>query len=424
MQVSEAPATSTRSSVTHAHLIAFLGRAALPLQDNPQRRALGELVEEDARNGAHAAQLHSAEQQARDHHTTTTTQHHARRALQRESLEHALQSKQQRRAEIQRAKFDDSLRDARSAKSPQPDAPKPSNDALRSTREPQPDSRPADHKPAQPAGNHRPSTNAAPRADDAGTTQRPPDQQAAPRQTPTNPAQWFKLNQSAAAQRSATRGVEALQGAARAATVAPARGPASSSTPSAAPTTQPATTRAARATATPRAAQPAEQQAQKGEPSEQVVRVIRQQIRAGRVKSIMRLDPPELGSIRLNLDVTKDNISVRVVPATETAHRVLTNDLEILRRGLEALGLRVDRLEVRPAEPLNATPAAQQNDAGDPAAQHDTAGSGGADTTEHSAKRDSEEHADADSAPPTDHTEHGAADATEPDAERLVNLIA
>jgi flagellar hook-length control protein FliK len=81
---------------------------------------------------------------------------------------------------------------------------------------------------------------------------------------------------------------------------------------------------------------------------ERIVRVVRSRINGQRSHTVMRLDPPELGSLRLQLDLRGSALWLRVEPTTELAHRLLSEDVSRLRDGLEASGVQLERIEVRP----------------------------------------------------------------------------
>ena len=80
---------------------------------------------------------------------------------------------------------------------------------------------------------------------------------------------------------------------------------------------------------------------------ERIVRLM--QSRVGREHSVatLRLDPPELGMIRLHMHLRAEQVSLRVEASTPAARRLLLDDLDALRRGLEAAGLRLESVDVR-----------------------------------------------------------------------------
>jgi len=81
---------------------------------------------------------------------------------------------------------------------------------------------------------------------------------------------------------------------------------------------------------------------------ERIVRLVRMHRDARNVSTVMRLDPPELGRIRLEMHLRDRTLLLCIEPESEVAHRLLTHDLSRLRHGLEAAGLNVERIDVRP----------------------------------------------------------------------------
>jgi len=122
---------------------------------------------------------------------------------------------------------------------------------------------------------------------------------------------------------------------------------------------------------------------------ERILRLIRTQIGAQRSTATLRLEPPELGSIRLRMDLRGDRLTLEVQTETSAAQRLLSEQLDALRRSLEAGGIQLERVEIR--APLNLTEArgadtSAQNDvpAGrhEAGAQQDGAGGGSAGETD------------------------------------------
>lgn len=60
----------------------------------------------------------------------------------------------------------------------------------------------------------------------------------------------------------------------------------------------------------------------------------------------MRLDPPSLGTIRLEMTVEAGRVAVHMVAASDSARGLLSGNLDMLRTSLEERGLAVDRLAV------------------------------------------------------------------------------
>lgn len=131
----------------------------------------------------------------------------------------------------------------------------------------------------------------------------------------------------------------ATRGTAPAERPPPATMPLSQSAPG--PSSARTTTLAARAAATTDVA---------GKTDATIERIVRLlQSRVGREQSVatLRLDPPELGMIRLHMHLRAEQVSLRVEATTPAARRLLLDDLDALRRGLEAAGLRLESVDVR-----------------------------------------------------------------------------
>jgi flagellar hook-length control protein FliK len=82
--------------------------------------------------------------------------------------------------------------------------------------------------------------------------------------------------------------------------------------------------------------------------TEQIVRLVRSRIGPGRAEATLRLDPPELGIIRIHMDLREDQLSLRIEPQTALAHRLLSEQMESLRHGLESAGIQLEQVELRP----------------------------------------------------------------------------
>jgi flagellar hook-length control protein FliK len=81
---------------------------------------------------------------------------------------------------------------------------------------------------------------------------------------------------------------------------------------------------------------------------ERIVRVIRSEVGRERSRATLRLDPPELGTIRMHMDLQKDRLLLRIDTQSEMAHRLLTEDVEALRVALAQSGIHLEKVEVRP----------------------------------------------------------------------------
>ncbi|RMF83164.1 MAG: flagellar hook-length control protein FliK [Planctomycetota bacterium] len=73
-----------------------------------------------------------------------------------------------------------------------------------------------------------------------------------------------------------------------------------------------------------------------------------QQLREGSARFVMRLRPAELGEIRVEMHLRGERVALNIDTHNELAHRLLRQDEHTLRHGLEAAGVHVEHLEVRP----------------------------------------------------------------------------
>ncbi len=80
---------------------------------------------------------------------------------------------------------------------------------------------------------------------------------------------------------------------------------------------------------------------------EQIVRWARSRIEGQRSTTVMRLDPPLLGTLRLRLDLDHGAAALTVDADQPLAQRLLTEHLDTLQRGFEAAGMRLEHVEVR-----------------------------------------------------------------------------
>ncbi|TWT45435.1 Flagellar hook-length control protein FliK [Phycisphaerae bacterium RAS1] len=80
---------------------------------------------------------------------------------------------------------------------------------------------------------------------------------------------------------------------------------------------------------------------------ERIVRVLQTQIDRNRSTTVIRLDPPELGMIRLRLDLRNDALSLRIESQSDVAHRLLRSELDALRSSLDAAGIHLQQVELR-----------------------------------------------------------------------------
>jgi len=148
---------------------------------------------------------------------------------------------------------------------------------------------------------------------------------------------------------------------------------------------------------------------------EQILRVVRSHITGQRAQTTLRLDPPELGTIRLHLDLREEALSLRIQTQTELAYRLLSEHSELLRQGLASSGITLTNLEISPPA------AANQADAFGLTPQNPDGQSGSKASADADAERSSPEGRDA---PDADPAPPAVRDEVEPAAESLVNLWA
>jgi len=107
-----------------------------------------------------------------------------------------------------------------------------------------------------------------------------------------------------------------------------------------------------------KAATRAAEQAERADNLKRIVRIVARHMRGGHSRAVMRLDPPELGNLRLEMDLRGSVMQLRIDASTHVAHRLLHESLDKLRHGLEASGIQLEKVEVRPPTP--APEAAEQ----------------------------------------------------------------
>jgi flagellar hook-length control protein FliK len=102
-------------------------------------------------------------------------------------------------------------------------------------------------------------------------------------------------------------------------------------------------------------------QVQKGEPepevtrkndpnTERIMRLIYSRINRERSVATMRLDPPELGRIKLQMDLRGEQLSLRIDTETSAARHLLGEQMNALRQNLEQAGIRLEQFELRAPE--------------------------------------------------------------------------
>lgn len=85
-----------------------------------------------------------------------------------------------------------------------------------------------------------------------------------------------------------------------------------------------------------------------------LLRFVRSNLDREHSSASLRLDPPDLGVVRVFLEVRRDVVALRIEPESAAAHQLLTDSADALRTTLERAGLHVEQLEVRIAPPPEA----------------------------------------------------------------------
>ena len=80
---------------------------------------------------------------------------------------------------------------------------------------------------------------------------------------------------------------------------------------------------------------------------------------------IMRLDPPNLGQVRMELNMEAGRVSVLITAAGDTARSLLRDNLGVLRHALEDRGFAVERLAVESTTKTSSDASTSRNDRGD-----------------------------------------------------------
>ncbi len=113
--------------------------------------------------------------------------------------------------------------------------------------------------------------------------------------------------------------------------------PVGAASDAAARTRQPAAKPAAPAQPTPR----------NTEHFEKILRFVKLEVGKDHARTTIRLNPPELGAIRLKIEQQHHATRVTIEPQTALAHQMLRSDIESLRAGLEAAGVRLEQMELK-----------------------------------------------------------------------------
>lgn len=81
-------------------------------------------------------------------------------------------------------------------------------------------------------------------------------------------------------------------------------------------------------------------------------RILRSNLNARHSTMVLRLDPPELGSIQVDVRMHDHALSLRIEAQSEQGREAIASRLDELKASLEQHGIRVDRLEVDMKSPL------------------------------------------------------------------------
>ncbi len=82
-----------------------------------------------------------------------------------------------------------------------------------------------------------------------------------------------------------------------------------------------------------------------------LLRTINLRLGRGQSRATMRLDPPELGKVRLQMDLRNENLTLQIETQTDQARRLLSEHLDALRQSLELSGVRLEQVDLRVATP-------------------------------------------------------------------------
>lgn len=105
---------------------------------------------------------------------------------------------------------------------------------------------------------------------------------------------------------------------------------------------------------------------------QRMLRVLRGAMLRERSTTVIRLDPPELGLLRLEMDLRKNAMTLRVKAETDAARDLLRGELDLLRNGLQASGIRLEQVEIAPLVSATDVPVQRDPERG-PAGDHPAA---------------------------------------------------
>ncbi len=102
----------------------------------------------------------------------------------------------------------------------------------------------------------------------------------------------------------------------------------------------------------------------------------------------MRLDPPELGALRVQMTIVGGNVTASFTAASQQTQALLDRSIFVLRQSLESQGLTVERLTVNGTATTSGgaqQSATRQDDQGASQNQHQHGGGGGGGGGQHDA---------------------------------------
>ena len=87
---------------------------------------------------------------------------------------------------------------------------------------------------------------------------------------------------------------------------------------------------------------------------DRIVQLVRSRSLGEKTSATLRLDPPNLGTLKLHMDLDHDQLTLRMEPETITAQELLTKHMDQLRSSLEAGGIQLVQVQiVPPTQPMD-----------------------------------------------------------------------
>jgi flagellar hook-length control protein FliK len=96
----------------------------------------------------------------------------------------------------------------------------------------------------------------------------------------------------------------------------------------------------------------------------ELANVVRSRIGSNNSSMLLRLDPPELGKLRIDVQMRNGQFTVRLEAQTQAGHDALQSRLTDLRHTLEQQGIQLNQVEVelKPPAPVNESSNARMHD--------------------------------------------------------------